>query len=752
MYLLPLRVAYLAAMTLFTPASAWAQASAPTPNETSILQQRLTDAGCYHGPIDGTSGPSLFDAISKCPDMSPVLRIENGMHTDDINSIAVDTSCSMAATASDDKTVRIWSLPKGELLRVVRLPIGGGHYGKIYTVAISPDKTLLAIGGVDAAMEKNGQNTVAVLALASNSIRRFGPLEVSINRLAFSPDGNLLAVGLANDGLRIFDVASGATLLADHSFQGGIYGLAFAPDGSLIVSSLDGTLKKYSAQLKIQATGTAPSGKHPLRIAVDPSGRRVAMGFNDEPVVSILDANTLKQVSQADTSGIADRDIANVAWSNDSSTLIAGGSALIQGGTNTFFRRFDTNGRKIGEDVPAGFDSIEDVRACGDGFVYVTQDPLIGFLLPEGSATVLAAPRVVDMRGKTGDAFQVSEDGSALMFGYGYGKDDSVAFAISSKSNDETGGAAELRTLAPPKVSGLPVTGWERDSTPKFRGVPIKLLPAEISNALAIRWDDRGFVIGTSWYVRAFDAKGAPIWVFPSEGAVGGVNITRNGEWVVAAVGDGTIRWLRWKDGKECLAEFIDRPTDRSVLWTPSGYYFAAASGEELVGWQVNRGWNQEADFFPIGKFKDRYARVDIVVRVLQTHDEAEAVRHSDAEAGRTGNDSSVLAILPPVIRIEESTEELKATQQNVIVKYALRSPSGLPVDRIDVRIEDRTVKEVGLPLRHSTDELHRTLSVEVPPHDVTVNLVAWAGDLDSVPAKVTIRWIGKSDPSNRTP
>ena len=32
----------------------------------------------------------------------------------------------------------------------------------------------------------------------------------------------------------------------------------------------------------------------------------------------------------------------------------------------------------------------------------------------------------------------------------------------------------------------------------------------------------------------------------------------------------------------------------------PAGYYVASAGGEELIGWQVNRGDDQAPDFFPV--------------------------------------------------------------------------------------------------------------------------------------------------------
>ena len=120
-------------------------------------------------------------------------------------------------------------------------------------------------------------------------------------------------------------------------------------------------------------------------------------------------------------------------------------------------------------------------------------------------------------------------------------------------------------------------------------------------------------------------------WKQPVPGSVSGVDFSADGEILMVASQDGTIRWLRWSDGEELLAFFVEPQSRKWVAWTPSGYYMASAGAEDLIGWHVNRGWNQEADFFPASQFRAQYNRPDIVRLVLQTKDEAEAVRRANA-------------------------------------------------------------------------------------------------------------------------
>src|SRR6202012_4889199 len=129
-------------------------------------------------------------AVAACPDQRPMLRIETGMHVAVINRIGVDAQCRLAATASDDKTLRLWSLPGGRLLRTLRVPIGDGDAGKLNATALSPDGRFVAAGGSDAF------STDAVYIFDTTNgtlIARVGAFEEVIDHLAFSPDGRWLA-------------------------------------------------------------------------------------------------------------------------------------------------------------------------------------------------------------------------------------------------------------------------------------------------------------------------------------------------------------------------------------------------------------------------------------------------------------------------------------------------------------------------------------------------------------------------------
>ena len=334
-----------------------------------------------------------------------------------------------------------------------------------------------------------------------------------------------------------------------------------------------------------------------------------------------------------------------------------------------------------------------------------------------------------------------------MRFGLGFGASRPVLFDLEQGTLlDEP-----IRDLVTAQVDSVPLQKWRetllvkdwRESTrPKMARVQDSWysdipLDGDFAHALAIRPMDGGFVIGTEWEVRAFDAAGNEnIWRTHrlGPGAARGLAFSGDGELLVVAYGDGTIRWLRWSDGAELLALFIEPQSRKWVTWTPSGYYMASAGGEDLIGWHVNRGWTQEADFFPASQFRDEYNRPDIVKLVLKTRDETEAIRLANVAAERK-RATPVGSSLPPIVTIKSPTSDgYHFSGETVEIAYEVQSPSGSPVDHIDVLIDgQRTDYQVLAP--RGAD---RIIAVKPPRRRVTLSLIAYTGEASTTGSRTS--------------
>lgn len=552
-----------------------------------------------------------------------VLRIEAGMHTAIISRMSLSADGRMMATASDDKTVRLWSLPDGKLLRTLRQPIGAGDEGKVYAVALAPDGRWVAAGGWGGT---GGNQPVNIFdAYTGAVLMRLGPLPNVITDLGASSDGSRLAAGLGrSNGIRVWETRNWRQVAEDRDYGDNVLGLSFAADGRLATTSYDGHVRLYGADHALFRKAKAPGGAEPHGIAFAPDGTRLAVGYEDTTRVDVLDGRTLAPLYAADTSGIDKGNLSCVAW-------LAGGDRLAAAGTygshNSPILVWADGGKGRRQLIPGPFDTVMDVAAWRDGLAFAAQDPAFGLLDDAGKRVLYRGPPKADLRGSLRAHFLVPPDCRQVRFGL-----------------DESIGAHHLFDLAnfrltssptaPPglhavDIKGLPIDGWEDTTAPKLAGKPLPLEQYETARSLAIAPDARSFILGTEWSLRRFDQAGKQLWEQPVPGVVWGVNLAREGRVVIAAYGDGTIRWHRAADGAELLALFIhvewseDRtPTPKGwVAWTPEGYYRASPGAEELIGWHVNRGDDQAADFFPAHTFAATFNKPDIVARALDKAD-----------------------------------------------------------------------------------------------------------------------------------
>jgi WD40 repeat protein len=693
-------------------------------------------------------------AADETPVQGPMMRIEAGMHTAVVMRIDLSADGKLLVTGSSDKTVRLWSLPDGTLLRTLRVPISPDNGGKVYAAAISPDGRLIAAGGWDAHPTKN---YVHIFDSATGKlIQRLGPLSLTIGELAFSPDGSRLAVGLmGKGGVRVWIAPFEDEPLADDNYSpdanGAVYSVSFDAQNRLVTTSEDFNLRLYDDRLQLITKVKVPGDSEPKGIAFNPDGTLVAIGHYRASKVDILNGKTLELLYAADTAEANNGSLATVAWSADGETLYAGGTFDIDG-TSPILGWAD-RGRGPMQVLPGPLNTILHLsQVPGGGVAFASADPAFGIVKPDGSLLPLQngqegyhGPITADMRTKRTGNFWMAPDAKGVWFGLKMGSGQPWRFDLKRLAFEAM--AEHPADYIEPNIDRLPVETWINDF-PTLNAQVLDLQTYERSRSLAVAPDGESFILGAEWGIYRFGKDGSKFWRVQVPGTVWGVNLSADGRFITAAFGDGTIRWFRASDGAELLAFFVHVPDKTWIAWTPTGYYAASPGGEDLIGWHVNgKGWDDATDFFPASRFRQRFYRPDIVQLVLDAGDESKAIRQANAAADRKTEEESLDSLLPPVIELIADPRGIDAKDNDLVLKYRLRSPSGRRITRVEARIDGQLSQARGFAPAESDYPVDEdlTIDVSIPSRSSTVSLIAFTDDQASVPASVPVKWTGSS-------
>ena len=703
----------------------------------------------------GLCGASLA-AVPEVP-KEPVLRIETGSHLSPITRISGDAAGNWAVTSSEDKTARVWDMRNGKQLAVLRPPLGPESVGALYAAAMSPDGKQVVAGG-NAAFDSKTHSMYLFDRATGNLPPKstLSGIEAPITQLAWSADSQLIAVGLRQEGLRVFKRSLGF-VGADPEYNDAIYGAAFSADGRLAVASLDGSLRVYRfGKQGMERIARQQMPGKPYSVAWSSDGSQLAVGLQDVSQVLVLSASDLAVMHTADAGGAGN--LGRVAWSADGRTLFAAGSVVRDGRFAIF--AFAGGGKDAPRMIGSFANTVTALSSNAGGLLASSAEPAWAAYDSSGAIRMNVGAQNADFR-DAGDAFRVAQDGQLLAFPMLLGGKAPVVFDLAK---------GELRSAEAPaatKPAKLPsgLLGWKNSSKPTLSGRALALLPGEVARSAVATPDQKRFALGTEWYLRLFAADGGQVWEKRTPGAVWGVNVSGDGRWVIAALGDGSVRWYRVGDGQEQLALFVHGDHERWIAWTPSGYYDTSMGGENLVGWHVNRNFNQSADFFSVGRFRDRFYQPAIIQKVMQLADESEAVRAYRAElallekmnaepAAASPAPPTVVAVaalkqvapvrpqvteaLPPVIELQ-TDRSIETGEAQVPLRYVVRTPADAPVKDVRFRVNGKLERNVKTRSTRGAEGQIFEATVPLPPKDSEILLIAENRHAKSEPISVTV-------------
>lgn len=165
---------------------------------------------------------------------------------------------------------------------------------------------------------------------------------------------------------------------------------------------------------------------------------------------------------------------------------------------------------------------------------------------------------------------------------------------------------------------------------------------------------------------------------------------------------------------------FVDR-TREWAIWTPAGFYDSSFGGNELFGWQINRGVSALPEYFRAAQFRQRLEKPEAMRKLFEAGDLATAMeRGLSGMAPPPGEGAIVNQFLTkPSIRMIRPSGDMRVTSGSLDVEAEIRVPRGS-------RLEPPKAFAGGVPA------VNRTLVLRKEEGDKDLYLYRWTARLPS--------------------
>ena len=195
-------------------------------------------------------------------------------HTENIMSVTFSPDGQTLASAGWDKTILLWNVRTGELIGRIK-----AHSDGIESVLFSPDGETLASASAD--------RTIRLWNVRTRQLERTLTGRTRIRSIAFSPNGLTLASGSREGAIQLWDPRTGLLQSTLTEQAGWVNAVAFSPDGTILVSGSgggDNTIRLWDAKTGRHIRSITEHGDTVTSVAFSPDSQTLASGSWDRTI------------------------------------------------------------------------------------------------------------------------------------------------------------------------------------------------------------------------------------------------------------------------------------------------------------------------------------------------------------------------------------------------------------------------------------------------------------------------------------